>query len=356
MTPLARELRHIIAVEGAIPFERYMALCLGHPRYGYYMTRDPFGQAGDFTTAPEISQMFGELIGLWVADVWQKMDSPPMFHLIELGPGRGTLMKDVLRALKVIKACRQAANIHLVETSPVLQRLQVEALKEHPASWHTSIETLPEGPKIILANEFFDALPLRQYVRVDGHWHERTVDIDTFGALVFTHAATSEPRLEKDAEEGAILEIAPEAVSIAATLSARLAAERGAMLILDYGYTSADIGDTVQALKAHQMIDTLATPGEADITAHVNFPVLKVAAERTGCAVHGAMAQGDFLEALGLNVRAAMLKMHATQGQSRAIDDAVLRYLDRSLTGMGMLFKVMAISDASLDTLLGFTN
>ena len=353
-TPLANELRHIITVEGAMPFERYMALCLGHPRFGYYMTRDPFGVNGDFTTSPEISQMFGELVGLWVADVWQNMGSPLSFNLIELGPGRGTLMKDVLRSLKSLKGCLQAARVHLVEMSSVLQVIQVETLKDHPVSWHQTIETLPDGlPNIIIANEFFDALPVRQYIRVKDHWHERTVALDPHGALHMSYAHAPEIIIEKRGEEGDILEVAPQAVSCMATLAERIRDDGGAFLCFDYGYVSGVNGDTVQALKAHQPIDVLACPGQADVTAHVNFSALKVAAQRFGCVVHGPITQGDFLTNLGLNIRAAMLKKRATTEQSYAIDLAVERFLDHNDKGMGQLFKVMVVANPNVQEVIG---
>lgn len=354
-TALARELRQLIAIEGPMPFEKYMALCLGHPRFGYYMTRDPFGVNGDFTTAPEISQMFGELVGLWVADVWQSMGSPQSFNLVELGPGRGTLMKDVLRSLKVVKGCLQAAHVHLVEMSTVLQLIQIETLKDYPIAWHNSIETLPEGvPSIIIANEFFDALPVRQYIRVKDYWHERTVAVDPHGALYMSYVPAPETIIEKSGKDGDILEVAPQAVSCMATLAQRIHTDGGAFLCFDYGYVSGVNGDTVQALKAHQPIDVLACPGQADVTAHVNFSALKVAAQRFGCAVHGPITQGDFLDNLGINIRAAMLKKRATSEQAHAIDLAVERFLDRDDKGMGQLFKVLAVCHPALNEIVGF--
>jgi NADH dehydrogenase [ubiquinone] 1 alpha subcomplex assembly factor 7 len=347
-TPLADELRTLIAQEGPMSFERYMGLCLGHPEHGYYMNRDPFGALGDFITAPEISQVFGELIGLWIADVWQNMGSPPSFHLIELGAGRGTLMKDALRALKVLPECFQAAHIHIVDMSPALQRIQVATLKDHSISWHTSIETLPEGTSIIIANEFFDALPVRQYQRYEGHWYERMITVDTHGALQCCLSPSPEMMLQKEAEEGAILELSPHVISTIATLAGRIEAQGGALLIIDYGYASPAMGDTVQALKDHEPIDVLATPGEADITAHVNFPSLKATAERFGCKVYGAVTQADFLESLGLHLRVAMLKKRADETQCITLDEGAKRLTERTPKGMGSLFKVMAVTHSSL--------
>jgi NADH dehydrogenase [ubiquinone] 1 alpha subcomplex assembly factor 7 len=348
-TPLADELRALIAQEGPMPFERYMGLCLGHPEYGYYMNRDPFGALGDFITAPEISQVFGELIGLWIADMWQSMGSPDSFHLIELGAGRGTLMKDALRALKILPACLQAAHIHIVDMSPALQRIQVATLKDHSISWHTGIETLPSGASILVANEFFDALPVRQYQRYAGHWYERMITVDAHGALQFCLASSPEMMLQKEAEEGAHLELSPQVISTIAALAGRIQSQGGALLVVDYGYASPAMGDTVQALKDHEPIDVLACPGEADITAHVNFPALKAAAERFGCKVYGAVTQADFLESLGLHLRVAMLKKRADEAQSKTLDEAVERLTERTPKGMGSLFKVMAVTHSSLN-------
>ncbi|HEX2727344.1 MAG TPA: SAM-dependent methyltransferase, partial [Beijerinckiaceae bacterium] len=196
MSALLDELRQVIAVEGPIPLDRYMGLCLGHPVHGYYVTRDPFGAHGDFTTAPEISQMFGELVGLWAAEVWRLMGSPRQMRLVELGPGRGTLMADLLRAARIVPGFAQAVSVHLVETSPVLRARQQDTLAASgvPVAWHDRFADVPEGPAVVIANEFFDALPISQFVRTGRGWHERLVGLDADGQLAFGLA--SEPRAE----------------------------------------------------------------------------------------------------------------------------------------------------------------
>ncbi|HET7716600.1 MAG TPA: SAM-dependent methyltransferase, partial [Bauldia sp.] len=315
MTPLGEKIAALIAANGPITIADYMALCLGDREHGYYMVREPFGGSGDFITAPEVSQIFGELIGLWAVATWQAMGSPSPFVLVELGPGRGTLMADLLRAARLRPAFLDAARIHLVETSPRLRAIQEATLAGAAVTWHAAIDALPAGPAIVVANEFFDALPIRQYVATASGWAERMVGLDEAGRLRFgmrdsagpsstvpTHAKPSArmgkptPSGEGDTPYGAggIVEISPAATAIMSTLATRIASDGGAALIIDYGYEGPAFGETLQAVRGHRHVDPLAEPGEADLTAHVDFAALARAAAEAGARprCHGADLQG----------------------------------------------------------------
>jgi NADH dehydrogenase [ubiquinone] 1 alpha subcomplex assembly factor 7 len=360
MTPLEREIRRTIQADGPMPFARYMELCLAHPLYGYYMTRDPFGVAGDFTTAPEISQMFGEVIGAWVATVWQQMGAPAHFHLVELGPGRGILMSDMLRAAKALPAFRAAASVHLVEISPVLKERQRATLANAgiPVAWHHAIEDIEDGPSIVIANEFVDALPIQQYVNLTHGLHMMMVAIDE-GRLVFR--ISPDPALPgvEDIHAGAMLEMRFD--QPVALLARRIAQQGGAALIVDYGTIEPWVGNSLQAAHHHQYAEVLEHPGEADITSYVDFARLAVTVTREGAAVQGPITQRDFLLRLGIEQRAARLKQNATLEQAADIDAAFTRLTgwgqQTRATGrstMGDLFKVLAIADPKLGTLPGF--
>jgi SAM-dependent MidA family methyltransferase len=360
-TPLEVELKRQIELEGPISVSRFMSLCLGHPRYGYYITRDPFGAAGDFTTAPEITQMFGELIGLWAAAVWRDMGEPAALHLVELGPGRGTLMADALRAGRVMPGFLQAIDIHLVETSPVLRQAQGATLEPMGATltWHTDLDSVPDGPALIIANEFFDALPIFQAVRQLDGWHERVVGLDANGALAFgldpdpiPHFLSTLPETLHDAALGALYEWRSDHVVM--DMARRVTRQGGAALILDYGHTESGPGETLQALRGHVFVDPLTTPGEADLTAHVDFDALATAATVAGARVHGPLEQGTFLKRLGMERRAETLKASATIAQAAAIEQAYARLTDMSVTGMGRLFKALAITGQTHMVLPGF--
>ncbi len=356
MTTLKTELVRLIAEEGPLPISRFMALCLGHPRHGYYMTRDPFGAQGDFTTAPEISQMFGEMIGLWAAHLWQVMGAPRRFALIEIGPGRGTLMADMLRATRILPGFREAAAVHLVETSPVLREIQAATLagKAEPI-WHERVETALEGPAIIVANELLDALPLDQFVMTEQGWRERLVGLDAEGRLAFGLAPTaSDGAGPATAPPGAILEQPLAALSLVSTVASHVAREGGGALFVDYGSLQSGFGDTLQAMRRHAFLDPLEEPGEADLTVHVDFARMAQAGLRVGTATHGPVRQADFLLALGLAERAQALSTKATPEQLQAIGAAFDRLTERGATGMGDLFKVLAISHPGLQPLPGF--
>ena len=286
-----------------MPVRQFMTLCLTHPEHGYYMTRDPLGRGGDFVTAPEISQVFGELIGLWAASVWQLMGQPENVRLVELGPGRGTMMLDALRAAQVVPAFRSAIVVHLVEISPVLQQRQQMAFSgiDVPVMWHQSLEEVPEGPSIVLANEFVDALPVNQAIKQFNGWYERVVEIDADDNLVFGIANEQIPLFEqlvppdvRDAPLGAIYEWRTDNLALA--LGQRVTRQGGAALLIDYGHVKSAVGETLQAISGHAYADPLASPGEADMTAHVDFQALAVAAESMGARVHGPIEQATVPE------------------------------------------------------------
>jgi len=333
----------------------FMADCLGHPEHGYYASRDPFGATGDFITAPEVSQMFGELIGLWCAETWAAMGSPASVILAELGPGRGTLMADALRAARVAPEFHAALDVHLVETSPVLRQAQEKTLAGTAVTWHDDATTIPSGPSLVVANEFFDALPIRQFQRAEDGWRERLVGIGD-DDLVFTLAATAPAPLVPvsltDAEPGAVAEVCPAAIAVVDALARRLATDGGAALIIDYGHQASAVGETLQAVRAHQYADVLAAPGEADLTAHVDFAALSRAATDAGAIVHGPLSQGAFLAALGIAARAAALAEAATPAQAAGIEAALQRLTDDD--AMGALFKVMVVTPPYAPPPIGF--
>ena len=365
MSALSAHLRELITQEGPLTLERFMGLALGHPTMGYYMTRDPLGLQGDFTTAPEISQMFGELIGLWAAETWVAMGAPPKLRLVELGPGRGTLMQDALRAASVVPAFAQAIHAHMVETSPALIQVQRANLARSgvPVSWHGAIETIPPGPAIVIANEFFDALPIRHYVKNDGAWRERLVGLDTYGRFIFGLSRQAEPSIRAQALEGAIIEICPAGQQIMNALAGRLATQGGAALIIDYGYGQTSLGETLQALQGHRFVDPLALPGEADLTAHVDFAALSRAARAAGALVCGPVTQGALLTSLGIFDRARALSRRATGAQAAQIAAAVTRLVSSEVgieveggmvDGMGSLFKALCVLAPGMAAPAGF--
>ncbi|MBE2277456.1 MAG: SAM-dependent methyltransferase [Rhodobacteraceae bacterium] len=340
-TPLAARLARRIRAGGPIPLSEFMAECLLDPQHGYYATRDPFGATGDFTTAPEISQMFGELLGLCLAQAWLDLGMPSPFTLAELGPGRGTLMADLLRATRGVAGFHAAARIVLVEASPTLRARQRQALAGHAPSWVDTADALPEAPLFLVANEFFDALPIRQFTRTAAGWAETVVGLADDGRLALGRApaaplAALAPRLA-DTVTGDVVETCPAAPAIMAAITRRILSHGGMALILDYGGWRGQ-GDTFQALKDHAFCDPLAAPGEADLTAHVDFAALAAAAAPARTAF---LPQGTLLARLGLDARADRL--------AASLDGAALiahRAAQRRLTHpseMGTLFKALAV-------------
>ncbi len=339
MTPLAGILIRQIAATGPITVADYMHECLLHPEHGYYATRDPFGSAGDFTTAPEISQMFGELLGLCLAQAWMDQGRPAAFTLAELGPGRGTLMADVLRAAGGVPGFHAAADVLMIEASPVLKAMQAKTLAPHRARWATDAADLPDQPLFLLANEFFDALPIRQFERDVSGWRERLVGARA-GQLAFTLAPPVAPdalgpRFQDD-PVGTVVEICPKAISIAATIGQKLRQSGGAAIFVDYGGWRSR-GDTLQAVRAHQPDGVVNNPGLADLTAHVDFEAIAVA---MGAPRTGLTEQGSLLARLGIAPRAARL----AQNLSGAALENHLAATHRltAPSEMGSLFKAIA--------------
>ena len=344
MTALAGILAARIAAEGPLGLADYMAECLLHPAHGYYATRDPLGADGDFTTAPEISQMFGELLGLCLAQSWLDQGSPAPFALAELGPGRGTLMADMLRVIRTVPGMARAARVHLVEASEPLRARQAQALAGHEVVWLDLAADLPEMPLFLVANEFFDALPIRQFRRASNGWHEAQVGLDADGALVpglgpQTRFGLLAGRVA-DTAPGDIVEICPTLPAIMAEVGGRIARHGGAALIVDYGNWRG-VGDTFQALRGHQRADPFADPGMADLTAHVDFAALADAARAAGACATAMVPQGVFLERLGIGARAETLAK-GLEGEALASHAAAHRRLTHA-DEMGALFKVLGV-------------
>jgi NADH dehydrogenase [ubiquinone] 1 alpha subcomplex assembly factor 7 len=360
MSPLEILIQEMITAGGPLSLETYMALALAHPAHGYYKSKVPVGEGGDFVTAPEISQMFGELAGLWCAVVWRLMGMPRPVLFAELGPGRGTLMADALRAARVIPDFLTAIDIRLVESSAILQRCQRMALHDfnYAISWHATAEELPDGPAIIVANEFFDCLPIRQYVRGTAGWHERLVGLNGEGRLCFGLAPDPEPGLIAPGVSGQVLEAGLAAARLMARLAERISTQGGALLVIDYGYDVPPHGDTFQAVRNHRFADPLVEPGNADLTALVDFSALIRAASAAGATVHGPVPQGEWLARLGLYERAAKLRECAGECQKVAIDSALERLAGgsqgASAGDMERLFKVIAVAAPGLPVPPGF--
>ncbi|MGE0753759.1 MAG: class I SAM-dependent methyltransferase [Alphaproteobacteria bacterium] len=355
-----------IASNGPLTVSEYMQLALSHPEYGYYMRKDPLGSSGDFTTAPEISQIFGELLGAWTAQQWKHLNQPEC-ALIELGPGRGTLMSDMLRATRHVQEFHDAISVHLVETSPAMKQKQWQALagKHDALHWHESVDELPKDkPWLIVANEFFDALPIRQFLCQNGAWHERAVGSDDNGALTFTSMPLNTDSCDKQLKEflgqfepaslaaGDIVEYGMAAVDITSTIACHLRDVGGVALIVDYGYAGLGIGDTFQAVRTHRYHPPLRDPGQADLTAHVDFTRLAITAERCHAVAHGPVAQGAFLGRLGAIPRAIHLCEQSTPEQQANVIGSVRRLIDPDQ--MGELFKAMAITGGTHPTPEGF--
>lgn len=358
MTTLESLVRAHIAQHGPMPFQQFMEWCMRHPEHGYYITRDPLGQTGDFTTSPEVSQMFGEMVALWCYDVWVKMGEPAAFVLLECGPGRGTLMDDVLRTCKVMPAFLQAARIFMLEKSPVLQKKQAEKLNAYPVSWVDDLAGLPPLPVILFANELFDTFAIRRFTKTRAGWREMAITVEN-GALAYTQlpANSADKALFADkvytkAETGAYAEFCPDGAQWMHRLAPLLAQHNGAALMIDYGYEGPMAADTVQAIRRQEKADILGNPGDADITAYVDFSVFCNIAKAAGLTAHPLRAQRDFLLFCGILQRANLLKQRASIDQQKQID----RDLNRLTSGeeMGMIFKAFCITHPSITAPLGF--
>ena len=355
--------KQLIERDGPIPVNRFMADALGHPDWGYYTNSQPFGEDGDFITAPETSQMFGELIGVWLAQTWIDRGCPPSVQLVELGPGRGLLMHDILRAASSVPGFLEAIEVHLVEMSARLIEIQKDRLSplNIPVFWHPSLDQVPENLSFIIANEFFDALPIRQFEKEAGIWRERKIGYSEVSGLCFTLSRSQMPDELmpsglKAVSDGSIFEICPGGEAVAQEIGVRLSRVGGVALLVDYGYWAEEaclgLGDTLQAVKNHEFVGVLDEPGVADLTAHVDFFALTMAAARGGAVPKGITSQGNFLKTLGIEARAAKLKENLAPDQQQIID----RALDRlsSENQMGRLFKVLGLGDKDSPSLIGF--
>jgi len=356
MSSIVDVLKAEINAAGPIRVSRYMELVLGHELHGYYMTRDPLGQRGDFTTAPEITQIFGELLGVWCIGIWRQMGKPPQFNIVEFGPGRGTLMKDLLRGASADKNFIQAMYIHLIETSPVLTQKQQETLqgKADHIEWHKSLETVSDLPTIFIGNEFLDALPINQYYKKSDGWHERKIGLSD-GQFAFedekisdTDAASIIPRKVNEMEEKAVYEHNIAAQSIVRQISQRLEDEFGAALLIDYGYTEFEGADTLQSLHKHTKCGILEHVGDADVTAHVDFGTL---VKCSGDVTPFLTTQRNFLQHLGLDMRMDML-IRENPGKASEIRDGAVRLIHPDQ--MGNLFKVLLLANNGMAAPMGF--
>ena len=352
--PLLDRILQRINLQGPMPLSDYMQICMLDPAQGYYTTRDPLGTKGDFITAPEISQMFGELIGLALAQTWMDHGSPAPFTLAEAGPGRGTLMADILRATRGVPGFHDAMRLVLIEASPTLRRIQGDTLADYTPAWTDRIEDLPKRPLFFVANEFFDALPIRQAQRMGDGWAERVVTVDDTGLSLALMTPTPLPELAHrldDTADGDVVEWSAPAQSVAATVGQRIATHGGAALIFDYGDWRSQ-GDTFQALRDHQPVSPFEAPGSADLTVHVDFEALARAAAP---AVPSLLTpQGVFLERLGITTRAQTLAKRLT---GSALDAHIAAH--RRLTHpqeMGTLFKVLALTAPGRPPVAGMTD
>jgi NADH dehydrogenase [ubiquinone] 1 alpha subcomplex assembly factor 7 len=356
---LGQKIARRIRAEGPLSVAAYMAMALHDPEDGYYARRESIGTLGDFITAPEISQIFGELIGLWCAVIWRQLGGPDPVTLAELGPGRGVLMSDLLRASATVPDFRPALRLHLIETSAPLRVAQEHRLAQFEPVWVPRFEDLPESPMLVVANEFLDALPIRQFVRHGAHWSERMVTLDEENHFVFGEGPPSPigallvpEALRERANEGTIVEISPIAVSLATAIGARFSRHAGAALVIDYGHFPSAPGATLRALWRHRAVSELAEPGTADLSAHVDFAAFAEAARSGGAEVYGPVPQTRLLTALGVVERAAALRERAAPSQRQALDRDVERLLDPD--GMGTLFKAVALVSPGLPAPPGF--
>lgn len=332
-----------IRIGGPISIATYMGLCLTHPHKGYYRKADPLGVAGDFVTAPEISQMFGELIGVWAVNLWAQMGGPERFSLLELGPGRGTLMADLLLVAGRTPGFSAALDLRLHDASEVLKAEQHRRLARHAPKWIEDFDELPDQPVIVIANEFFDALPIRQFVRADGRWHERCVGLKdgglAFGLSPTPMPETAFPESVRTARDGELYELGLAAIETMSRLASAIAPRGGAVLAIDYGYPATGTGETLQAVARHAFADPLAAPGDADLSAHVDFEALGAAARNAGLDVPAIVTQGEFLDAMGIHERAEVLSS-ANPEDAEAIASSLNRLT--AADQMGSLFKVFA--------------
>lgn len=335
----------LIHKKGAITVAEFMEIAMYQPEQGYYINCNPLGKDGDFITSPEISQLFGEIIGIYVADTWLKLGAPKLFHLIELGPGKGTLMFDLLRATKHVDGLHQAMQIHLVERNHYLAKVQKKALSNLRVTWHKTLDSIQlNAPIIIIANEFFDCLPINQYIKLQNKWYERLITLKGSNYCFTTSDISTEIGIHPHAKESDILEICYAASDMIKYISKILKQNSGHALIIDYGYyydpsNRKIYGETLQAIKNHKFHSFFQDVGKADLTAHVDFTNLKQVALENNILVNGPLSQQEFLITYGINIRAEILKQHASLEQKAEINLA----LNRLTKEMGQLFKAIEL-------------
>ncbi|MBB3655202.1 SAM-dependent MidA family methyltransferase [Rhizobium sp. BK650] len=356
-TPLGEKIKTIIQANGPISVTDYFSLCLADPEHGYYRTREPFGRSGDFVTAPEVSQLFGEMIGVFVVHAWQRHGTPAGVRLVEIGPGRGTMMADMLRVIsRIAPPLFDNMTVHLVETSERLRDVQSQTLEPHEGkiSWHAGFDEVPPGFTLIVANELFDAIPIRQFVRTPTGFRERMVGLGADGELMFAAGVAGiDPALlpepAQNAPVGTLFEISPARQAVMRAICERLRAFSGTALAIDYGHLITGFGDTLQAVRMHEFDPPLAHPGEADLTSHVDFQQLAETAASADVHINGALHQGDFLTGLGILERAAALGRGREPRTQQIIQGAVDRLAGAGEGRMGELFKALAVSYPPVD-------
>jgi SAM-dependent MidA family methyltransferase len=359
MNALAQRIAGLIAVQGPITVAQFTTIAMHDREYGYYATRNPIGAEGDFVTAPEISQMFGELLGLWCVQTWHDQGKPSRARLIELGPGRGTLMADALRSAKIAPGFLASIEVMLVESNPELRKIQKATLKDvqTPLVWSESYDSaLLDRPTLLLANEFFDAMPVRQLVHTEKSWGERMVGLDAAGELAFVlspvPASLALPADRGAAPIGGVYEFSDAASALAQSIAHGIASHGGAALIVDYGYGGPGFGETLQAIADHRATSLLAAPGEADISASVDFAALAAAAKTDAVSIYGPIGQGEFLVELGILERADTLKRGRGSDRGSSVDFDLNRLI--APDEMGELFKVLAIMPVNAPPPAGF--
>ncbi|MBL0848846.1 MAG: class I SAM-dependent methyltransferase [Candidatus Liberibacter ctenarytainae] len=353
---LNKKIVDFIKKNGPMTIDQYFLWCLSDPEFGYYTTCNPFGASGDFITAPEISQMFGEMLAIFLVSAWEKHGFPQCVRLIEMGPGRGTMMVDILYAIcKLRPSFFSVLSIHMVENSERLKLIQQQQLSSYgeKISWCSSLSDVPQGCTFFIANEFFDSLPIKQFVTTKNGMRERMVDIDCQGELIFSEGGQEVERNFLpcvDCGPGMIFETSPYRDCQMKFISDRLACEGGAAVIIDYGHFQSSIGDTLQAVKGHEYYPLLKHSGQADLTSHVDFQRLSSIALSHKLYINGCITQGQFLEGLGIWQRMfSLLRQNA--GKKEILLDAVKRLVGESSqqTSMGVLFKVLVVSHKEID-------
>jgi len=359
---LADLLINRIKKTGPISVAEFMVEALHHRSIGYYTNADPLGANGDFTTAPEISQIFGELIGLWVFNAYRHKQKDDPLCLVELGPGRGTLMSDMVRAMSNFANLEKIVEVHLVETNPFLRQVQYQLLADLKPTWHNDLSTLPNQPWFLVANEFLDTLPVHQLIKDKNRWNERLIDYNSADESFIWTSHKSPSRLSllipedvsAKATNDALIEFSPATLGVFKTIADNITLKGGAALLIDYGYVEPIFKPSIQAVRAHKIVDPLSNPGTTDLSCHVDFQSITNEAQFYEIGFHGPITQGEFLTNMGIKERAESLKRGSTIQQRKDIDTAVKRLTDQK--EMGQLFKIIGLTDKDFPMPPGFTN